>query len=80
MLHAQLLPGEIAIAVVGSSGCGKSTFISEDAKAHGAPDTETLFASPSRISPPVPFRCTLISYTHIHFMPSDCNLPRYTPH
>ncbi|KAG1758863.1 ras guanine nucleotide exchange factor domain-containing protein [Suillus occidentalis] len=43
---------EIAIAVVGLSGCGKSTFISEDAKAH-----EALFAS-SGTFPPTPFRYT----------------------
>ncbi|KAG2154869.1 ras guanine nucleotide exchange factor domain-containing protein [Suillus clintonianus] len=46
-IQPSLLPKEIAIAVVGSSGCGKSTFISEDAKAHGAPDIEALFASPN---------------------------------
>ncbi|KAG1750012.1 ras guanine nucleotide exchange factor domain-containing protein [Suillus paluster] len=53
-----LLPKEIAIAIVGSSGCGKSSFISEDAKAHGAPDIEALFASSSGTYPPAPFRYT----------------------
>ncbi|KAG2744218.1 ras GEF [Suillus brevipes Sb2] len=46
---------EIAIAVVGLSGCGKSTFISEDAKAHEALGIEALFAS-RRTFPPAPFR------------------------
>ncbi|KAG1757548.1 ras guanine nucleotide exchange factor domain-containing protein [Suillus lakei] len=55
-LQPSILPREIAIAVVGLSGCGKSTFISEDARAHEAPDIEALFASPSGTFPPVPFR------------------------
>ncbi|KIK34653.1 hypothetical protein CY34DRAFT_17574 [Suillus luteus UH-Slu-Lm8-n1] len=45
---------EIAIAVVGLSGCGKSTFISEDAKAHEASGIEALFAL-SGTFPPAPF-------------------------
>ncbi|KAG2137992.1 ras guanine nucleotide exchange factor domain-containing protein [Suillus clintonianus] len=55
MSRAQILSKEIAIAVVGLSGCGKSTFISEDAKAHEASGIEALFAS-SRTFPPTPFR------------------------
>ncbi|KAG1741210.1 hypothetical protein EDD22DRAFT_959097 [Suillus occidentalis] len=39
------------------SGCGKSTFISEDAKAHKASGIEALTAS-SRTFPPAPFRYT----------------------
>lgn len=56
-LQPSFLSKEIAIAVVGFSGCGKSTFISEDAKAHGASDVEALFASPGTF-PPTPFRYT----------------------
>lgn len=55
IIQPSLLPKEITIAVVGSSGCGKSTFISEDAKAHGAPCIDALFASPSGTFPPAPF-------------------------
>lgn len=62
MLRAQFLSKEIAIAVVGFSGCGKSTFISEDAKAHGASDVEALFASPGTF-PPTPFRCKFMFNT-----------------
>lgn len=57
-LQPSLLSKEIAIAVVGLSGCGKSTFISEDAKAHGASDIEALFASPSGTFSSAPFRYT----------------------
>ncbi|KAG1825958.1 ras guanine nucleotide exchange factor domain-containing protein [Suillus subaureus] len=57
-LQPSLLSKEIAIAVVGLSGCGKSTFISEDAKAHGASDIEALFASSSGTFSPAPFRYT----------------------
>ncbi|KAG1783933.1 ras guanine nucleotide exchange factor domain-containing protein [Suillus placidus] len=57
-LQPSLLSKEIAIAVVGLSGCGKSTFISEDAKAHGASDIEALFALPSGTFSPTPFRYT----------------------
>ncbi|KAG2159883.1 ras guanine nucleotide exchange factor domain-containing protein [Suillus bovinus] len=57
-LQSSLLSKEIAIAVVGSSGCGKSSFISEDAKAHGASDVEALFASPGGTPSSTPFRYT----------------------
>ncbi|KAG1853630.1 ras guanine nucleotide exchange factor domain-containing protein [Suillus subluteus] len=57
MSRAHILLKEIAIAVVGLSGCGKSTFISEDAKAHEASGIEALFAS-SGTFPPTPFRYT----------------------
>jgi hypothetical protein len=57
-LQPSLLSKEIAIAVVGLSGCGKSTFISEDAKSHGASDIEALFASPSGTFSSAPFRYT----------------------
>ncbi|KAG2336650.1 ras GEF [Suillus weaverae] len=57
MSRAQNQSREIAIAVVGLSGCGKSTFISEDAKAHEASGVEALFAS-SGTFPPTPFRYT----------------------
>lgn len=56
-LQPSILSKEIAIAVVGLSGCGKSTFISEDAKAHEASGIEALFAS-SGTFPPTPFRYT----------------------
>jgi hypothetical protein len=50
-------PKEISIAVVGTPGCGKSTFVSEDARAYGVEDFNALFAmSGSSIS--VPFRYT----------------------
>ncbi|KAH7883606.1 ras guanine nucleotide exchange factor domain-containing protein [Phlebopus sp. FC_14] len=50
-------PTEISIAVVGTPGCGKSTFVSEDAKASGVEDLSALFSiSGSSIS--VPFRYT----------------------
>ncbi|KAF9241363.1 ras guanine nucleotide exchange factor domain-containing protein [Melanogaster broomeanus] len=50
-------PKEISIAVVGTPGCGKSTFVSEDAKAYGAEDFTALFSIPgSSIS--TPFRYT----------------------
>lgn len=57
-LQPTFLSREIAIAVVGSAGCGKSTFISEDAKAHGASDIEALFTSSSGTFSPTPFRYT----------------------
>ena len=52
----QSFPKEISIAVVGTPGCGKSTFVSEDARVYGVEDFNALFAmSGSSIS--VPFRC-----------------------
>lgn len=52
----QSFPKEISIAVVGTPGCGKSTFVSEDARAYGVEDFTALFAmSGSSIS--TPFRC-----------------------
>ncbi|KAG9314388.1 ras guanine nucleotide exchange factor domain-containing protein [Chiua virens] len=46
-------PKEISIAVVGAPGCGKSTFVSEDARAYGVEDLSALFAmSGSSISTP----------------------------
>ncbi|KAF9229306.1 ras GEF, partial [Gyrodon lividus] len=48
---------EISIAVVGTPGCGKSTFVSEDARAYGVEDFAALFSmSGSSIS--TPFRYT----------------------
>ncbi|KAF8560386.1 ras GEF [Imleria badia] len=53
----QSFPKEISIAVVGTPGCGKSTFVSEDARAYGVEDFNVLFAmSGSSIS--TPFRYT----------------------
>lgn len=52
----QSFPKEISIAVVGTPGCGKSTFVAEDARAYGVEDLAALFAmSGSSIS--TPFRC-----------------------
>lgn len=44
----QPYPREFSIAIVGTPGCGKSTFIAEDARAQGVSDV-----------PPPPFRCKL---------------------
>ncbi|KAG6381200.1 hypothetical protein JVT61DRAFT_5603 [Boletus reticuloceps] len=57
MVQPMSFPKEISIAVVGTPGCGKSTFVSEDARAYGVEDFTALFAmSGSSIS--TPFRYT----------------------
>ncbi|KIJ21729.1 hypothetical protein PAXINDRAFT_165135 [Paxillus involutus ATCC 200175] len=56
-IQSMSFPKEISIAVVGTPGCGKSTFVSEDARAYGVEDFTTLFSmSGSSIS--TPFRYT----------------------
>ncbi|KAF8445971.1 ras guanine nucleotide exchange factor domain-containing protein [Boletus edulis BED1] len=53
MVQPMSFPKEISIAVVGTPGCGKSTFVSEDARAYGVEDFTALFAmSGSSISTP----------------------------
>ncbi|KAH7930993.1 ras GEF [Leucogyrophana mollusca] len=46
---------EISIAVVGTPGCGKTTFVSEDAKAQVLTDDSAIFSAPA---PPGSFRYT----------------------
>ncbi|KAG6335273.1 hypothetical protein ID866_3802 [Astraeus odoratus] len=53
-VHPTLYPREVTIAVVGTPGCGKSTFVAEDAKANGVSDLAPLFSS----SRSTPFRYT----------------------
>ncbi|KIJ68428.1 hypothetical protein HYDPIDRAFT_24708 [Hydnomerulius pinastri MD-312] len=56
-VQSMSFPKEISLAVVGTPGCGKSTFVSEDARAHGVDDLSVLFSmSGSTIS--TPFRYT----------------------
>lgn len=41
---------EFRIAVVGTPGCGKSTFVAEDARSHGVNNLDALFNAPSGLS------------------------------
>ncbi|KAI6047627.1 ras guanine nucleotide exchange factor domain-containing protein, partial [Pisolithus marmoratus] len=42
---------EFLIAVVGTPGCGKSTFVAEDAQSHGVSNLDALFNRPGGLSP-----------------------------